>query len=256
MSDEHHGRNLPRPPRWPWAWVGRPSWRELRLRREARELEDHPIWWGQGVPAGGDRPLVLVPGFLAGPRSLSMLEPWLRRSGWDTRRAPVGRNELPAEQVLDVLEDWVLGIAEEAGGPVPVIGHSRGGQEARVLAVRHPDAVSLLITLGAPHRVLYPPHVIVRAPAAVLQLSGWLRRIRPDMAGHERYEQDRKGPFPAEVPFLSIYSRSDGFVDWRVSLDAAAEHVDVDCTHLGLTASVPAFEAIAAALTRLGRPTG
>ena len=242
---------LPRPPGALWGLVSRPSWRELRLRQEGRALQAHPIWRGEGVPPGHGRRLVLVPGFLAGTRSLSLLEPWLRRCGWDTRRAPVGRNHQASEHVVEILEDWLQETAAMEGGPVPVIGHSRGGQEARVLTVRHPDLVSLLVTLGAPLRVLYPPHLVVRAPAAVLQLAAWARRARPDLTGHRRYEADRVGPFPPSVPFVSIYSHSDGFLDWRLSLDEAAEHVEIDCTHFGLTASVPAFTAIARALRRL-----
>ena len=220
------------------------------MAQERRDLEAHPLWRGEGVPEGRGRRVVLVPGFLAGPRSLSLLEPWLQRCGWDTRRAPVGRNTQPGEAVLDLLEDWLQETVALEGGPVPVIGHSRGGQEARVLAVRHPDAVALLVTLGAPLRVLYPPHVVVRAPAAALQLAAWARRSRPDLSGHERYEADRVAPFPASVPFVSVYSHSDGFIDWRLSLDPAAEHVEIDSTHLGLAGSVPAFEAIARALRR------
>ena len=241
---------LPRPPGRVWGLVSRPSWRELRLRGEGRALQAHPIWEGDGVPEGHGRRLILIPGFLAGDRSLSMLEPWLRRRGWDTRRAPVGRNHQPAEHVVELLEDWVRETVAMEGGPVPVIGHSRGGQEGRVLAVRHPEAVSMLVTLGAPHRVLYPPHLAVRAPAAVLQLAAWARRTRPG-PGHLRYEADRTGPFPAGVPFVSVYSRTDGFLDWRHTLDDAAVPVEVDCTHLGLTASIPAFASIADALRRL-----
>lgn len=242
---------LPRPAGAVWGLVSRPSWRELRLRQEARDLEAHPLWQGEGVPEGHGRQVVLVPGFLAGPRSLSMLEPWLRRCGWDPRRAPVGRNHHAAEHVVEILEEWLPETTAREGGPVPVIGHSRGGQEARVLTVRHPEAVSLLVTLGAPLRVLYPPHLVVRAPAAVLQLAAWARRARPDLTGHRRYEADRLAPFPSTVPFVSVYSHSDGFLDWRLSLDAAAEHVEVDCTHFGLAASIPAFEAIAHALGQL-----
>ena len=242
---------LPRPAGPWWGLVSRPSWKERRLRQERRDLEAHPVGQGHGVPEGRGRRVGLVPGFLAGPRSLSLLEPWLQRCGWDTRRAPVGRNTQPGEEVLDVLEAWLVETAAEEGGPVPIIGHSRGGQEARVLAVRHPDAVALLVTLGAPLRVLYPPHLVVRAPVAALQLAAWARRSRPDLSGHERYEADRVVPFPPSVPFVSVYSRSDGFLDWRLSLDPAADHVEVDSTHLGLAASVPAFEAIAHALGRL-----
>ena len=242
---------LPRPAGAVWGLVSRPSWRELRIRRESRDLLAHPIWQGEGVPPGHGRRLVLVPGFLAGARSLSMLEPWLRRCGWDTRRAPVGRNHQPSEHVAEILEECLRDTVAMEGGPVPVIGHSRGGQESRVLAVRHPEDVALLVTLGAPLRVLYPPHLAVRAPAAALQVAAWARRARPDLTGHRRYEADRLAPFPSTVPFVSVYSHSDGFLDWRLSLDEAAEHVEVDCTHFGLAASVPAFEAIAHALTHL-----
>ena len=233
--------------------VSRPSWRELRLRQEARALEADPIWRGEGVPPGNGRRLGLVPGFLAGVRSFARLEPWLRRCGWDTRRAPVGRNNIAEAHVMEVLEHWLDETVAEEGGPVPVIGHSRGGQEGRVLAVRRPRDVSLLVTLGAPHRVLYPPHVLVRAPAAYLKLRARVLRRLPERAGHERYEADRVAPFPADVPFVSIYSRSDGFLDPRLCLDLAAECVEVDCSHLGLTASVPAFRAIADALGELDR---
>lgn len=165
----------------------------------------------------------------------------------------MGRNQQAGEVVLDRLEPWLRETVDDGAGPVPVIGHSRGGQEARVLAVRHPDAMALLVTLGAPLRVLYPPHLVVRAPAAALQLAAWVRRSRPDLSGHERYEADRIAPFPSSVPFVSVYSRSDGFLDWRLSLDAAAEPVEIDSTHFGLAASVPAFEAIAHALERLDK---
>ena len=242
---------LPRPPGKLWGLVSRPSWRELRLRREGQDLEANPIWRGEGVPEGHGRRLVLVPGFLAGPRSLSRLEPWLRRCGWDTHRAPVGRNNGPGELVVDELEAWVEQTVAMEGAPVPVIGHSRGGQEARVLAVRRPELFSLLITLGAPFRVLYPPHIGVRAPAAYLQLRHRFRGLRHDPEAHRRYQEDRVGPFPPDLPFVSVYSRTDGFMDWRFCLDDAADHVEVDCTHLGLATSVPAFQAIADALRRL-----
>jgi pimeloyl-ACP methyl ester carboxylesterase len=231
--------------------VSRPSWRELRIRGEREAVERDPIATGDGVPDGRGRRLVLVPGFFAGTKSFSQLEPWLQRCGWETRRAPVGRNDQPSEEVLDLLDDWLTATVAEQGGPVPIIGHSRGGQEARVLAVRRPEAVSLLVTLGAPLRVQYPPHVAVRAPAAAYQLAAWARRTPVDGEARSRFEADRTAPFPDEVPFVSIYSRTDGFLDWRFCLDPAAENVAIDCTHFGLTASVPAFTAIATALGRL-----
>jgi pimeloyl-ACP methyl ester carboxylesterase len=182
---------------------------------------------------------------------MSRLEPWLQRSGWDTRRAPVGRNNMAAQVVMAVLEDWLEETAAEEGGPVAVNGHSRGGQQARVLAVRRPEDVSLLVTLGAPLRVLYPPHVLVQAPAVALRARARVRRQPTDHEGNARYESDRTAPFPDGIPFVSVFSRTDGFVDGRTCLDPAADPVEIDCTHFGLTTSVPAFQAIADALRRL-----
>jgi pimeloyl-ACP methyl ester carboxylesterase len=231
-----------------WGLVSRPTWRELRLRGEREAVQAHPIWQGEGVPDGRGRRLGLVPGFLAGAKSFALLEPWLQRCGWDTRRAPVGRNTGPPDEVLPPLEAWLEEQAAEAGGPIPVLGHSRGGQEARVLAVRRPSAVGLLICLGAPLRALYPPHVVIRAPVAALEARARLRGERPD---HRDFAAELLGPFPAGVPFVSIFSRSDGYVDRRLCLDLAAEPIELDCTHLGLTGSVAAFTAIAGVLGRL-----
>ena len=228
--------------------VGRPTWRELRLRNERAALQAHPIWEGEGVPEGRGRRLVLVPGFMASEKSFALLEPWLRRCGWDTRRAPVGQNRGPAEESLAALERCVDEIAAEEGGPVPLLGHSRGGQQGRVLAVRRPDDVGLLVTLGAPLRVVHPPHAVLRIPTLALTWSARARGVQWD---DTRFFADLAAPFPVAVPFVSIFSHSDGYVDGRLCLDPGAHCVEVDCTHLGLTGSVAAFTAIAAALSAL-----
>ena len=57
-------------------WLGRPlaetrGWLEL-----ARLLAD-PVFRGAGVPHGDGRPVVLMPGFLAGDKTLSVIAAWL-----------------------------------------------------------------------------------------------------------------------------------------------------------------------------------
>ena len=64
------------------------------------------------------------------------------------------------------------------------------------------------------------------------------------------------GPWPADLPYVSIYSRRDGIVDWRACLDPAAEHVEVDASHCGMAAHGGTYEAIAAALRALDTGTG
>ena len=120
------------------------------------------------------------------------------------------------------------------------------GQKCRVAALRRPDLVERLITLGAPVRAHLPRNAALRASVEVLRL---VQRPTPDaIAADECYEQDLYAPFDVDVPWTSIWARRDGVVEWQACLDPAAHCVGVACSHSGLVASVPSFEAIAAAL--------
>jgi hypothetical protein len=60
-----------------------------------------------------------------------------------------------------------------------------------------------------------------------------------------------RGPFPEDVGYISVYSRSDGIVDWRSCLDPYAdEHVEVHASHCGMGVNAQAFLAVAEALDR------
>jgi hypothetical protein len=50
---------------------------------------------------------------------------------------------------------------------------------------------------------------------------------------------------PVSVPFLSVYSRSDGIVDFRACLDPAARHAAVDGSHLGMAVNPAVYRLIA-----------
>jgi hypothetical protein len=52
---------------------------------------------------------------------------------------------------------------------------------------------------------------------------------------------------------VSIYSRSDGIVDWRACLDPAADHVEIQASHCGMAVSGQAYRATAEALERFRR---
>ena len=56
---------------------------------------------------------------------------------------------------------------------------------------------------------------------------------------------DLMGPFPADVPFVSVFSRKDQVVAWRTSLDPAARCREVCTTHGGLIASPVALQVLA-----------
>ena len=62
------------------------------------------------------------------------------------------------------------------------------------------------------------------------------------------------GSLPRGVDFVSIYSRSDGIVDWRACMDPGAdEQVEVATSHVGMAVSPAAWKAVASALERFAR---
>ncbi len=62
-------------------WWGRPL-AETRWQLELARLLVDPVLWGHGVARGDGRPVLLLPGFLAGDQTLLVLAAWLRRIGY------------------------------------------------------------------------------------------------------------------------------------------------------------------------------
>ena len=62
--------------------VGMAIWGEARMGAEAAALLASPVWRGSGVPAGASRPVLLIPGFLAGDSSMTLMSSWLKRVGY------------------------------------------------------------------------------------------------------------------------------------------------------------------------------
>lgn len=211
---------------------------------ERTELSLGPVPLG----AAAGRRVVLVPGYLAGERSLEPLADWLASAGFMVVRAQVGRNMVTSTAAAE----QIAAALHPGDGPSILIGHSRGGQQCRVAAYRNPELVSHLITLGAPVRAHYPRAAFLRASVEGLRLFSQLP-FGPDddPEGEAQYERDLFAPFPDAVPWTSIWSKRDGVVEWQACLDVGAESVEVACSHSGLIASVPSFRAIAQVLDRV-----
>jgi pimeloyl-ACP methyl ester carboxylesterase len=151
-------------------------------------------------------------------------------------RLGVGCGEVTTLTVEDALVRLVEATSEHA----VVIGHSRGGQFARTIAVRRPDLVRGLITLGSPLTRMFAVHPLLRVPVAALSVAGALGvpgLLRPTCLWGRccaRLRAELAGPFPESVRFLSMYSRADSIVDWSSTQDPAARHHEVHTSHGGL----------------------
>ena len=89
----------------------------------------------------------------------------------------------------------------------------------------------------------------LRASVEALRLLALLP-IGPDADSEADadYERDLAAPFVVDVPWTTIWSKVDGVIEWQACLDQAATSIEVECSHVGLLASVPSFRAIASAL--------
>lgn len=232
-----------------------PIWLEGRAALEQAAWHRDPISVGVGLPEGDGTPVMLIPGFLAGDLSMGRMARWLRDRGYCPCRAGIRANIDCTEQTLQRLESGLERFTAKHGRPVTVIGQSRGGTMARVLAVRRPELIDTIICLGAPMTNQFAVHPLVEVQARALATLGSLGV--PGLFSYgcrdgccARAEQDLRAPFPDDVRFVSVFSRTDGIVDWRASLDPAAQAVEVDSTHVGMAMNPQVYRVIAAALAR------
>jgi triacylglycerol lipase len=237
-----------------------PLWREARLGLEAAALLRDPVLRGAGLRDGRGRPVLLVPGFLAGDASLGPMAGWLKRAGYRPARAGMVANVDCSGAALGRLEERLERVVREQGKRAVVIGQSRGGAFAKVVAVRRPDLVCGIVTLGAPQMAPLAVHPLVRlhlhAVGALGSLGapGLFRRSCLDGECCAEFWSELAGPLPAGVGFVAVYSKSDGIVDWRACLDPYAdEQVEIGASHIGMAVNPAAWKAIASALDRFAR---
>ena len=200
---------------------------------------------------------MLIPGYLGSDNSMAVMARWLRRSGYRPRHSGIGVNTACAESVAGKLERRLETLVERDGRRVAIVGHSRGGHFARVLGVRRPDLVAGIVTLAAPPLNPDAIHPIVRATAIGLTALGSLGA--PGMmrwscfigACCEDFRSDLYAPFPEDVGFRALFSRTDGIVDWHLLYERATKPVAVDASHLGIVVNPEAYRELAGALGEL-----
>ena len=217
-----------------------PLWGELRYSGELARL----LARGALRPARRREdaaPVLLVPGFMAGDASLTMMRHWLRRRGHRVAMSGMLANVDCAERIVTRLEAQLHALHDRTEMPVVVIGQSRGGALARALAVRNPDVVSGLVMLGSPVRdslaVSAPVMRTVRLMARLgdLGLPGVFSSSCHEGECCESFRAHLAAPLPADMRAVAVHSRSDPIVDWRACLDPHAEQVEVDSSHCGMS---------------------
>lgn len=232
-----------------------PIWREGRTGLEFAQLVRDPVYRRVDPGAGGGRPVLLIPGFLAGDGSLGVMTGWLRRSGYRTSRAGLRSNVACSSATVTALEERLEAMVQRHGQRAAIIGQSRGGSLGRALAVRRPDLVGCLVALGSPQTSQLAVHPFVLLQVGLVGALGTAgarglfnrRCLRGECCADFRAAAHE--PVPDGVRYVSIYSRTDGIVDWRSCLDPYAEHVEVKASHIGMAVNSAVYGAIADALS-------
>jgi pimeloyl-ACP methyl ester carboxylesterase len=227
-----------------------PIWREGRIALEHAALRRDGVLDGEGVPRGDGGPVLLVPGFLAGDPSLATMAGWLKRLGYRPCRSRMRANVDCTTRALDRLEGELERLAERHGRAVAIVGQSRGGTMARGLAMRRPDLVHTVVTLGSPLTDQMAIHPLVRVQVTALGALGTFGV--PGLFGRgcesgdccAETREHASSAFPAGIRFVSVYSRTDGIVDWRACLDPDAEPVEVRSSHIGMSVHPDVFRVV------------
>jgi pimeloyl-ACP methyl ester carboxylesterase len=210
----------------------------LRLLSEWQSTRERSRW--PDPPQGGGRPVMLIPGFMAGDSSLTRMALWLRGGGYELARSGISWNSACLEQTVVDVESRLAEAVGRNGQRALLVGQSRGGAVGRALAVLRPDLIETLVTLGSPLLDQLAVSWRVWPSIAAVGLLGTagvpgmfsLSCLRGECCA--RALEAVSAPLPDEVRFLSFYSRSDEIVDWRACLDPAAELIEVDTSHVGM----------------------
>lgn len=242
-------------------WLGRPL-AETRAWLELARLLADPVLYGVGIPRGDGRPVVLMPGFLAGDQTLAVMAAWLRRVGYRPRLCGFVANAGCSDRTLDRVERRVEGLSRSFGRRVALIGHSRGGHYARALAARRPDRVSHAISMGADLQGLLgassPTVFAIGVARRLVHATGRARRDTC-LTGHCGcpFSHDYARPFPFEqVRLTSVYSKGDGVVHWQCQVVPHADCIEVTGSHIGLIFNRKVYRAVASALALHELSTG
>ena len=222
QEDHYDAEANARPPHWFWLMMESRAVAELSsfyyLRTFMRRL-----------PKGDGHPVIVLPGFVASDASTSPLRSVLRDLGYTAYGWGLGRNLRFDEDREEEMNELLHQVHADNKRKVSIVGWSLGGVFARELAKRAPDKVRSVISLGSPI-------------SANLNISNAKKLFEAINGAPEatRAAQIAKLDEAPPVPTTSIYSKTDGVVAWRGSIQHhhkghdEIENIEVPASHFGL----------------------
>jgi pimeloyl-ACP methyl ester carboxylesterase len=183
------------------------------------------------MPRGDGHGVMVIPGFMGDDPFNQPLVDFLNQLGYRATGWQLGRNLGPGSFSREDLEARLADLVEAGGGKVSIIGHSLGGIYAREIARAEPNIVRQVITLGSPFG---------KGRDSGSNASRLYQRMNPNAASDPEQEaRQAQLAVAPPVPTTAIYTRGDGVVNWRTSLQrrglSPSQNIEVPGSHIGLT---------------------
>ncbi len=191
------------------------------------------------APRGDGRPVLLLPGYGTDERAMRPLGRYLHYLGYDVYDWGLGRNRGDVDRYTRRMGERAAELYDELGGtPLTLVGWSLGGVIARETARLFEPYVREVITLGTP---------IIGGPKYTAAAERYAQSANLDLDKFE-VEVHARNSIGISQPVTSIYSKRDGVVGWRASIDVynkQARNIEVSSSHFGIGANGRVWQLIA-----------
>jgi triacylglycerol lipase len=212
-----------------------------------------PEYYGSHIPRGDGSAVVIIPGLLGIDLIMFEMHAWLGRIGYRPYYSGIGFAAACPDKLSRELDATIERAHRETKRRVHLVGYSLGGIFARSAAVRKPERVASVITLGTPFRGLRMHRLILGISAGI---RGWIQTSDAQVADECAtsrcdcaFGRSLGQRWPESVRQTALYTKCDGIVDWRYCVTGKPEaDVEVVGTHLGLPYNATVFSHIAARL--------
>lgn len=191
------------------------------------------------APRGDGRPVMLLPGYGTDESAMRPLGRYLAYLGYSVHDWGLGRNRGKVDSYTQAVGKRTRDLHDELGRvPVTLIGWSLGGVIARETARLFSSCVREVITLGTP---------VIGGPKYTAAAERYATSAKLDLDEFEK-EVHARNSAGIRQPITSIYSKLDGIVGWRASVDTYNDHarnIEVNSSHFGLGANGRVWRLIA-----------
>lgn len=211
-----------------------PLIRELRALTEIATIPATGSLAAYFAPDGPPRPVLVVPGLVAGDSATIALRLFLRSIGHRPHGWGQGLNVGAAHHIAEGVDRTLTELYERYGGPIDIVGWSAGGIIGRILASHRTEMVRQVISLGSPVRLDV-------GETNLVGVSEFLGRMF--LTAPSKIDVD-----VVPVPSTTVWTKTDGIVpglSCRQSIGDFAESVEVRGSHMGLATNPAVYYLIA-----------